>query len=150
MMPLAVSLSTIWVMATRPIRWILQSGRATWSGCWTSWTASADSWRRGILRCLVRRSKKQYPVFLIQSISTGAAEELNLAFGYLDEHFVQFSRWEILGKELPEVDLMALLVRFKTDGAAKYLALMDRQTALVFFDRLEEGLPVEALLSIGT
>jgi hypothetical protein len=102
----------------------------------------------GKSRCMVRRSKKRHPVFLVQSISEGTAEGLNLAFGSFYEHFIQSSRWQMLGKELPEVNLMALLIRFTTDGAGKYLVLLDRRTAFVFFDRLEDGLPVEALLSM--
>ena len=96
----------------------------------------------------MRRSKKRPAVFLAQSISEGTAEGLNLAFGFFYEHFIQSSRWRMLGKELPEVDLVALVIRFSADGAGKFLALLDRRTAIVFFDRLEEGLPVEALLSI--
>jgi hypothetical protein len=100
-------------------------------------------------RCLVRRSKKRYPVFLVLGISKQTAEGLNLAFGSFYEYFIQSGGWELLGKVLPEVDLMAVLIRSVDKAGGKYLALLDRRTAFVFFERLKEGLAVEALLSLG-
>lgn len=103
----------------------------------------------GRLTCTVRRKEKRKPVFLITEISESLYWAICDAVGGEFEHFLQTASWQMIGKELPDVDLMAVLVLSRQDDGKRFLGLFDRGTILSLFGLLGHGLTVEQLLSWG-
>ncbi len=99
----------------------------------------------GELRCCIRRKKKRLPVFVVKEVSEGTSQGLNAVFQYQYEHYFKSDRWMILGKDIPELDLMGFIIR-KEEGMVRYVGFFDRGTAEILYSRLGEGVPPEVVL----
>lgn len=97
--------------------------------------------------CLIKRKKKKPALFLIQKISAELLEAVHAAIGPEYEHFLQTSRWVVLGREVNE-KLMIFVIRNREDEALVYLGVFDRKTAFVLFARMESGRSVEEVLDL--
>lgn len=64
----------------------------------------------------------------------------------LFEHYIQGPKWLFLGKEFPETDLFAMIIR-NDAKTAQYLGILDRRTAALFMERLESGMNIDGLLA---
>jgi hypothetical protein len=103
----------------------------------------------GNQRCKVRRSKKKLPVFIVVEISKETYVALLSALGNEFEHFVQSRTWQMLGKDLPEVDLMVVLITGREDNGACYLGVFDMRTIMRLFVNLGDCLSIEDLIEWG-
>ena len=101
----------------------------------------------GKLKCHIRRRKKRLPVFVVKEVSDGAAQALNAVYHHQYEHYVKSSEWLILGKDIPEMDLMGLIIR-KEESLVRYIGFLDRRTADILFSRMAEGVPPEVALML--
>ena len=101
----------------------------------------------GKLRCCIRRRKKRLPVFVVKEVSEGTAQAFNAVYHHQYEHYVKFSKWLILGKDFPELDLIGLIIR-KEESLVRYIGFLDRGTADILFSRMAEGVPPEVALML--
>jgi hypothetical protein len=101
----------------------------------------------GKLKCTIRRKRKRYPFFVVQEISEETTTAFHSSVGSFYERFMEIGEWRLLAEELPETDLMAVIIESREDSGAKFLGLFDRVTAALLTDRTAEGMPVEEFLS---
>ena len=92
----------------------------------------------GKLQCRIRRRKKRLPVFVVKEVSKGTAQALNGVYHHQYEHYVKSSKWLILGKDFPELDLIGVIIR-KEESLVRYVGFFDRGTADILFSRMAEG-----------
>ena len=101
----------------------------------------------GKLRCLIRRRKKRLPVFVVKEVSEGTAQALNAVYHHQYEHYVKSSKWLILGKDFPELDLIGIIIR-KEESMVRHIGFRDRGTADILFSRIAEGVSPEVVLML--
>jgi hypothetical protein len=88
------------------------------------------------------------PLLLVQPISGLMRDAANTAMGRQYEHFISSKAWQILGKELEEVNVMVLVIESKSDAAVKFLGVLDKETARILFKRIQSGVPIERALQL--
>ena len=101
----------------------------------------------GKLKCHIRRRKKRLPVLVVKEVSEGTAQALNAVYHHQYEHYVKSSKWLILGKDFPELDLIGIIIR-KEESLVRYIGFLDRRTADILFSRMAEGVPPEVALML--
>ena len=101
----------------------------------------------GKLRCCIRRKKKRLPVFIVKEVSEGTSQALGAVYQHQYEHYYKSDEWMILGKDMPELDLMGLIIR-KEEGMMRYIGFFDKGTAEILYSRLGEGVPPEVVLML--
>ena len=77
------------------------------------------------LKCTIRRSGDDCPLFIIQSLAEGMRDAANFAFGRQYEHVAFSSEWQILSKEVTELKIVFLIIEQKIDPQAKFLSILD-------------------------
>jgi hypothetical protein len=101
----------------------------------------------GKQRCHIRRKKKRLPVFVVKEVSGGTAQALNAVYQPQYEHYFKSNKWMILGKDIPEMDLIGLIIR-KEESLVRYIGFLDRGTAEILFSRMGEGVSPEVALML--
>jgi hypothetical protein len=101
----------------------------------------------GKQRCHIRRKKKSFPVFVVKEVSEGTAQALNTVYHHQYEHYFKSNKWMILGKDIPEMDLICLIIK-KEESLVRYIGFLDRGTAEILFSRMGEGVPPEVVLML--
>jgi len=103
----------------------------------------------GSLQCKIRRSKKKFPVFVIKEIPTITYRALCSSLTGEFEHFVQSKHWQVLGKDLADVDLMVVVISSREENGEKFVCLFDNTTIRVLFRNLGKSISIEDLLKWG-
>ncbi len=103
----------------------------------------------GSLHCKIRRSKKRLPVFLIKQVPVSTSSALCSALTGEFEHFVQSQHWQMLGKNLPDVDLMVVLIAGREANGERYVGIFDKTTIKVLFRHLGKGISIGDLIKWG-
>jgi hypothetical protein len=97
----------------------------------------------------IRRARNgSPPLLLLQPISGLMRDAANTAMGCQYEHYISSKAWQVLGKELEEVNLMVLVIESKFDDAVKFMGLLDKETARILFERIRSGVPIERALQL--
>jgi hypothetical protein len=101
----------------------------------------------GKLHCRIRRKKKRLPVFIVKEVSEGTAKSLGGVYQHQYEHYVKSGKWLILGKDIPDMDLIGLVIR-KEESLVRRIGFLDRGTAEILFSRMGDGVPPEVVLML--
>jgi hypothetical protein len=101
----------------------------------------------GKLHCRIRRKKKRLPVFIVKEVSEGTAKSLGGVYQHQYEHYVKSGKWLILGKDIPDMDLIGIVIR-KEESMVRFIGFLDKGTADILFSRMAEGVPPEVALML--
>lgn len=97
--------------------------------------------------CKVPRPQTRLPVFWLNQVDPLIFQGIEANSEFLCEHYFEAKNyWRILGKNLPDSNLVMIMIRFLDDEARRYIGLIDSATFFLLLDRIGEGTPIEKVL----
>ncbi len=98
----------------------------------------------GEMSCKIVRFQARPPAFWINRLNQITFQGIEYNSEFQCEHYCEAkTRWRILGKKMPDSDLIMVIIRFLDDEGGRYIGFIDKTTFILLLDRIEEGTPIE-------
>jgi len=98
----------------------------------------------GKMNYKIVRFQARPPAFWINRLDPISFQGIESNSEFRCEHYCEAkTRWRILGKKMPDSDLIMVIIRFLDDEGGRYIGFIDKTTFTLLLDRIEEGTPIE-------
>ncbi|MDX9788812.1 MAG: hypothetical protein RBT11_18690 [Desulfobacterales bacterium] len=99
--------------------------------------------------CTICRPQIRLPAFWIKRVDPEILLGMDANSAFLFDHYFEARNyWRILGKKLPDSDLIMINIRFLADDGRRYIGFADSRTFSLLLDRIEEGTSIEKALQL--